>query len=490
MARDPDELPGARGVVPERITESVVDHVQVASVRRQADEGEVRPIAWLLHLDRVGPASASVGGQLDQGVLVVESSRAVGPAQRHLVRCARTCRFAVRDLQAREGAGPGAGDSIKRDRPNAVEGADVGDVRDHLRLVPLVSAVGRARHQEDGALLDVLPDGVDVALAVRANRAALPARLLPICERRAQRRRPRPGVAAVRGVADPDLLRADVLLTPELRVADVRRAETGARRGGVDRDVLLVGERRRALAPLGDDGGIAPRARVVRSRGGQVIGVGDRDRLEALERRVTAFRGEVRGQVGVVEPRSVRPAEVAIRIRARTEDRDRIAIGDQSGLVVVRQRADRTYSRGAGSIAPALIGRLAPARTPVEGEVDARIPDTLNERAVPAHARSLIDLVVRAGGQHVRMDWVDRDRGLVLLVLREWRRWASRVDECLGRRKGSSGRDTQGEGYNGNGEPASLQHSNLLYRFTSPRRRPYRRGQGPSGTNWPNRPTQ
>src|SRR5690349_1147317 len=99
----------------------------------------------------------------------------------------------------------------------------------------------------------------------------------------------------------------------------------------------------------------------------------------------------------------------------------------------MRQRADRARSRRAVAGAVALIGGLTPGRATVGREVDAGIADALGEGAVRGSARGVVDLVVRASGHDAGIDRVDRETGLVLLVLWERARIAAGVDERLAR---------------------------------------------------------
>ena len=105
-----------------------------------------------------------------------------------------------------------------------------------------------------------------------------------------------------------------------------------------------------------------------------------------------------RGQVGVVQPRSVLVAEAAGAGRG-AEGQGRIAVGDQAVLVVVRKCPDgsRPRARRSGSASPAApvqssgaqarVRRLRPARAGVEREVDARHADARGEGASPRRAR-------------------------------------------------------------------------------------------------------
>ena len=99
---------------------------------------------------------------------------------------------------------------------------------------------------------------------------------------------------------------------------------------------------------------------------------------------------------------------------------------------------------------PARVGRLRPARAAAEREVDARAADARGERAGRVVARVaglLVDVVVRPcrhrSGQVDRIR-VDRDRRLVLLVLRERRRWAAHGDERVAPRRTGNRRQRQG----------------------------------------------
>src|SRR4029450_1687939 len=117
----------------------------------------------------------------------------------------------------------------------------------------------------------------------------------------------------------------------------------------------------------------------------------------------------------------------------RTARHARVAVGDEAVLVVPRQRPDRAELRRARRVGVAWsaqavargqagVGRLGPGRAAVEREVDARHADARRERAGVGGAgvtRLHVDLVVRAGDHDVRPVLVDRQRRLLLLVLRK-----------------------------------------------------------------------
>ena len=252
----------------------------------------------------------------------------------------------------------------------------------------------------------------------------------------------------------------------EARVADVRVAEVRTGGGVVGPDLLLVGEERRVLL-AGDHRG-APRGAAPGRRGPGVVGVGDRDGLEALERGGAGDRG---GQVRVVQAGAVGVAEPAAGGRLGAEGHRGVAVGDQAVLGVVRQGADQTPLRDAGGIVvadhagaatsgQALVRRLLPGGARVDGEVDAGDADAGGERTVVVRAgvaRLHVDVVVGARHQDGRVDRVDGDGRFVLLVGRERTVGAAGADEgvarvgqhgvggCPGLGAGGGGEDETGE---------------------------------------------
>src|SRR5205823_2619052 len=112
-------------------------------------------------------------------------------------------------------------------------------------------------------------------------------------------------------------------------------------------------------------------------RGLDVVRVRDRDRLESLERLLVPRRADVRGQVGVVEPRAGRPAEGTARIAARAKGDSRVTVGSEAALRVVRKRSDRSRRGRAVRVAvpdrpetratgETRVRRLRPRRSAVE----------------------------------------------------------------------------------------------------------------------------
>src|SRR5437588_4719618 len=99
-------------------------------------------------------------------------------------------------------------------------------------------------------------------------------------------------------------------------------------------------------------------------------------------------------------------------------------------LVVPGQRADRTEDRLTGvgteaaSSSPPGVRRLRPGVAAVAGEVDARNAHPGREwapRRIAGVARLHVDVVVGAADQHRRLDRVNGETRLVLLVLRKRR---------------------------------------------------------------------
>ena len=216
--------------------------------------------------------------------------------------------------------------------------------------------------------------------------------------------------------------------------------------------------------------------------GADVVRVRHGDGLGALERRGARHR---RREVGVVQPRAVGPGERPVRARLGPEGQGRVAVGDQAGRVVVRQRADRPARGRAGGIGvthgaeaaagrQAGIGRLRPARPRRARDVDARDADARREGAVvvgPGVAGLHVDLVVGSGGDDVRVVGVDRDGRLVLLVLRERPERAPDADQgVLGGGGGGGGeRDGGQEARGRDPAPEVLDHGALLAGWTMAR---------------------
>src|SRR6266700_6197164 len=120
--------------------------------------------------------------------------------------------------------------------------------------------------------------------------------------------------------------------------------------------------------------------------------------------------------------------------KPRPERHRRVAIGHQPALEVLGEGADRAdpghARRRSKAVAggPAGVGRLCPALAAVEGEVHPRGADPRGEGAagrVAGVAGFDIDLVIGAGGDHLRVRRVDRHRRFILLVLRKRRYWAT-----------------------------------------------------------------
>ena len=187
--------------------------------------------------------------------------------------------------------------------------------------------------------------------------------------------RPKPLVLLVLLVAGADLARGPAVTAvgrgrhdqrlgfaghaTEGRGADIDAAEERARRGVVGPHLFLVGEQGRVL--LADDHWRLP-VRLVRHRrrsqpsGGRPVDSRHGDRLEAVE---PLLAGEVRGQVGVIQPRPVRPREAAVGVHG-TEGNGRVSVGHEPSLEVTGQRADRSDDRLAGRVAIADCARAVP----------------------------------------------------------------------------------------------------------------------------------
>jgi hypothetical protein len=244
----------------------------------------------------------------------------------------------------------------------------------------------------------------------------------PTVTRRGHHRLQREGVALAEAV--------------EVGVADVHVAEERAGLGVVCPDLLLVQPRaeRRLWSgevrprPVGLD--CDPlRRHLVDARHGHpeeavLAGAGvAHDRV-----------GEVRGEIGVVETIAVGPGE-PVRTRRGPERHPRVTTRAQAVLVVIRHGVDRADVRGARLGGRAAVGRgqarvrrLDPGVATVEREVHAAKPNAEVEGAEweragrvlggrGPRARLHVDQVVGAGGEHVRPDGADRQRGLVLGIL-------------------------------------------------------------------------
>src|SRR6266702_457654 len=91
----------------------------------------------------------------------------------------------------------------------------------------------------------------------------------------------------------------------------------------------------------------------------------------------------------------------------------RVAVRGHAVLEVVGQRVDRADVGGAVLCGQAAVGRLGPALTAVEGEVDAGDADVGGEVATAALARGAVDQVIGARRQHVGVVRIDRECWLV-----------------------------------------------------------------------------
>ena len=244
-------------------------------------------------------------------------------------------------------------------------------------------------------------------------------------------------------------------------VAHVDVAEVRARFGVVGPELLLVAEQRRVLP--GDDDRVHPCCVAACDGARDVVSAGDGDRSGTTE---ALAAGHVGGDVGVVQALAVRPGEVTVAVGDRSEDQFGITVGDEVVLKVVRKRSDRTirvrHAAGVGrrrnpgcevglpqaarrhpSREPG-VRRLRPGPSRVGGELNPRNPHTWRERAgavVAGVARLQVDVVVGSGGQNRRVDRVDGEPRLVLLVLGEERVVAAHGD--LG---GAAGRERGGGG--------------------------------------------
>ena len=253
-----------------------------------------------------------------------------------------------------------------------------------------------------------------------------------------------------------------LLLAAERRPADIDGSEERARRGVVGPDLFLVGEDRlRDL--LRDDHGWHPCALAVRGSCLDVVRPREPDRLEALEAGLVTGSAEVGGQVRVVrrEPFAQEkwPLESGLGPNATAgSPSETRPFSEYHGIVPIGPPAmGRALGIGADDAvavtgAPARVRRLRPAVAGVEREVHARDADARSERAgvVGAGVAVLhIDVVVRARDHDVGVVRIDRQRGLVLLVLRERARvTADRYGRvAAGRSSGESGQGQRQRGH-------------------------------------------
>ena len=133
-----------------------------------------------------------------------------------------------------------------------------------------------------------------------------------------------PRIPTVAGDRDHDRPRGKVPAA-EGRVADVHVPKERARRGIVRPDLLFVSEQGSVL--LGNKLWLHPGVLISCCCCRCVVGARDVSRGNASER---IAKGKRDG--GIVEPRTVRPREAAIRIWARTKCHGRVAESDQTVL--------------------------------------------------------------------------------------------------------------------------------------------------------------
>ena len=228
-------------------------------------------------------------------------------------------RGAVGDVHAGPGSKVAArtGDAVDR-RPSEdrVEDSGLRDrSRDWARRRPRSTAVVRDRDELGSgmALRGNRPDAEDVsvAVAVGPDRAAVKRIALAVVGCRSDwMSAPRRTAVARHGDLELGGRGVALLLAHEVGPADIDAAEEGTRGCVVGPDLLLVGERRGRL--VRDEHRCHPRCLVARGCRLDVVRPRHRYRLKAFERLLGTGGAEVRRQVGVVEPGSIRPAEGAV----------------------------------------------------------------------------------------------------------------------------------------------------------------------------------
>ena len=395
-----DERARVGRVGPEWRREGVVDDVDVGAVRRDRRCCVEAAVAGAFDRARRQPGAAAVGrfGEVD----VRLSER---PAHVTHVRSgwSRPLRLALRLRYRRSVRARGRCGRLRRRRSpvglGRIERAGLGDWACHgKRSRPRGAAIVRAGHQLEG-LMTGRRDGAHAEHVARClgcrcgscihrpgcvGCCSRPPRLVlcPACRRR-HGRQPPAAARALRALA----------CTPEGGPAHVHRAEEGARGGVVRPDLLFVGERRGGLPanatgahPAAAHGVIAVAAARMSSVRETAIASKPSERLGRRAWR----RGLPSGLRSRAASRS--PAEPVRTGPGPDSDRG-IAVGDEPGLVVPGQRADRTRPSGctSGSPAPTTprhpragqtgVGRLRPGRAVVEGEIDPGRTHPGRERA-------------------------------------------------------------------------------------------------------------
>src|SRR5262249_48602970 len=217
-----------------------------------------------------------------------------------------------------------------------------------LRARPIVPAIVGFNHcmraDAGSAKTKVREEEIDYPVAVSTDCGALTQTVLSVgsclgdlfgC----------PRIPAVAGHGDHNRYGGPVLAT-EARVGDVHIAKERARRGIVRPDLVFVRVERRVL--LGNKDWLHPSVFIPGCRCRCVVGARDINCHKAFER-----LAEVLCLVRIVEPRTVRPREVTIRIWARAKCDGGVAARAQTVFVVPWQSADRTLGiRGAAWVRP------------------------------------------------------------------------------------------------------------------------------------------
>ena len=238
-----------------RRRERVVDHVDVGAVGRDGRRGVKAAVSSALDGAWRSPRSAAVGRFGEEHVW--RRNVAAHEAHDDAIGGVRSGRCAVGDVNARSGGevAARAGDAVdRRSTEHRIDKTRLGHRTDDVRrLGPRASAVNRLR-QEFERLMSVWRAGGDSEdvgnpEAVGAHRAAVERVALAVVSRRSDLvLRPR-RAAIARGShleRSGDRVRR-LLLTAEVRPADVDVAEERARRGIVGPDLLLVREDRARL---------------------------------------------------------------------------------------------------------------------------------------------------------------------------------------------------------------------------------------------------
>src|SRR5262249_14166771 len=133
--------------------------------------------------------------------------------------------------------------------------------------------------------------------------------------------------------------------------------------------------------------------------------------------------------------------EMPLRVGPRAKCNSGIAIGHKTRFVIARHGSDRAdvwrTCRGTETVSrrEACVDWLSPCVARIKRKIDTRCADARGKwarRWIAGITGLEIDIVVGAGNDDVGMCRIDRDRWLVLLVLREGRNRAADIHTCVG----------------------------------------------------------